>query len=159
MSQREYQKQFSVWISKDHYRRLKELTAKPGITLTTILERMIDTYQPEPEPISEKCYAALLKIVGDLESRIAALEQQSSQNLYQSNSIIDSPIPSDRAALAALVRERREQGLSFKQIADGLNDRGWTPDKIPGKTGNRVDASPAWTEKTLSQLLNRVKPS
>ena len=63
----------------------------------------------------------------------------------------NSNTPADRAELAAIARSWRDKGQTLEQVANRLNDYGWTPSAIPAKR----TTSDLWTAKTLSQLLNR----
>lgn len=63
----------------------------------------------------------------------------------------NSNTPADRAELAGIARDWRGKGMTLDQIANRLNEAGWTPSAIPAK---RTTAD-VWTAKTLSQLLNR----
>ena len=73
--------------------------------------------------------------------------------LEHNNSALDTngKMPVDRAELAAVVRSWRGEGMTLNQIADRLNDFGWTPSAIPAKRAT----SDQWNFKTVSQLLTR----
>lgn len=59
--------------------------------------------------------------------------------------------PVDRAELASRARSWRGQGMTLEQVANRLNEAGWTPSAVP----SRRNAADVWTPKTISQLLNR----
>lgn len=73
---------------------------------------------------------------------------------------VNSKLPASREALATFGHGWRAEGETLEGIAERFNANGWTPDRIPKEQGTkpRADASKAWSNKTVSQLLNRDYP-
>ncbi len=69
-------------------------------------------------------------------------------------------LPADRAALATIGHWLRDEGLTLAQVAERLNQAGYTPDKIPKRKGlrPRADSAAVWTIKSVNRLLSRDHP-
>ena len=110
------------------------------------------------------------EVIAELDRRAAAEGMTRSQIIAaiiaREKAIVNVPLavgqnePEDRAKLARIGHDWKGRGMTATAIAQHWNDQGWTPDRIPKRTGDapRGDAATTWDAKAVSRLLLRDYP-
>ena len=136
-----------LWIPKATRERLDTYAAWKAMQLSEVVAAAIDAYTTGP--LATAYVLAEPPATPSQKSPIAVAPPAQDST------------PVDRAELARRGHELIASGMTAANIAEKFNAAGWTPDTIPKVAGGkpRSDSPAAWTQKLISQLLNRDYPA
>ena len=136
--------QVNIRLPADKADQLKALADQAGLKVAALVERMIDCYKPcsnllqtnestddltsRIEALEFKAsgddVAELFQLVGDLATRLTALESRlPAPAQLQTTLQLDNP--AELAPIAAVIAELKQTGFKPVEIADELNSRGY----------------------------------